>query len=31
MIVENFSRNYDSEKNDFKRVQRRRRMAKAYG
>lgn len=31
MIVENFSRNYDNEKNDFKRVQRRRRMAKAYG
>lgn len=30
MIVENFSRTYDTEKNDFKTVQRRRRMAKAY-
>ncbi|VDM99100.1 unnamed protein product [Thelazia callipaeda] len=30
MIVENFSRTYDSERKDFKRVQRRRRMAKAY-
>ncbi|VDM27485.1 unnamed protein product [Toxocara canis] len=30
MIVENFSKNYDTEKNDFKTVQRRRRMAKAY-
>ncbi|KAK0417949.1 hypothetical protein QR680_013294 [Steinernema hermaphroditum] len=31
MIVENFSKNYVEEKHDFKVVQRRRRMAKAYG
>ncbi|KAM3724271.1 putative voltage-gated potassium channel [Dirofilaria immitis] len=30
MIVENFSRNYEGERNDFKRVQHRRRMAKSY-
>ncbi|CAG9533544.1 unnamed protein product [Cercopithifilaria johnstoni] len=30
MIVENFSRNYDSEKNHFKRTQRHRRMARAH-
>uniref|UniRef100_A0A915BV09 BTB domain-containing protein n=1 Tax=Parascaris univalens TaxID=6257 RepID=A0A915BV09_PARUN len=30
MIVENFSKNYDTEKNDFKNLQRRRRLARAY-
>lgn len=30
MIVENFSRNYDSERKDFKRIQQKRRMAKTY-
>ncbi|EFO16791.2 hypothetical protein LOAG_11712 [Loa loa] len=30
MIVENFSRNYDSERQYFKRIQRQRRMAKTY-
>uniref|UniRef100_A0AC35THG7 Ion_trans domain-containing protein n=1 Tax=Rhabditophanes sp. KR3021 TaxID=114890 RepID=A0AC35THG7_9BILA len=31
MIVENFSKNYQSETSDFKTVRMRRRMAKAYG
>ncbi|VDN57242.1 unnamed protein product [Dracunculus medinensis] len=31
MIVENFSRTYDTEKSEFKTVQRRRRLAKIYG
>ncbi|CEF67334.1 Potassium channel family and Potassium channel tetramerisation-type BTB domain and Potassium channel, voltage dependent, Kv family and Potassium channel, voltage dependent, Kv9 family and Ion transport domain and BTB/POZ fold domain and Voltage-dependent channel, four helix bundle domain-containing protein [Strongyloides ratti] len=31
MIVENFSKNYASETNDFQKVRIRRRMAKAYG
>jgi len=30
MIVENFSKTYDTEKSDIKTVGRRRRMAKAY-
>ncbi|VDM11612.1 unnamed protein product, partial [Wuchereria bancrofti] len=30
MIVENFSRNYDIERKDFKRIQQKRRMAKTY-
>uniref|UniRef100_A0A0R3RHY7 Ion_trans domain-containing protein n=1 Tax=Elaeophora elaphi TaxID=1147741 RepID=A0A0R3RHY7_9BILA len=31
MIVENFSRNYDSERNDIKHAHRQRRLAKIYG